>query len=230
MNNENVKNTKIQNSVKLKGSGKGFKLTFDPSQPEDSIKDEVSILFKNLKHLAQNAKVVIDTDGVKGYDHVIFKIKSYLIKTYKVRDVSVYFAENQKEQKTDTTKPWMFHRSDVLMLKGRIRSGQKVESKKHIIIAGDVNPGAEIEAGGDIIILGRLKGKVHAGYPDNEDAIIFALEFNPTQIQISDTAAVGADETPGKKAEYASIEKNRIVVQDYLKANPFATIPWPEAL
>ncbi len=129
-----------------------------------------------------------------------------------------------------STKPWMFHRSDVLMLKGRIRSGQKVESKKHIIIAGDVNPGAEISAGGDIIVLGRLKGKVHAGYPDNEDAIIFALEFNPTQIQISGTSAVGADETPGKKAEYASIEKNRIVVQDYLKANPFATIPWPEAL
>jgi septum site-determining protein MinC len=79
--------------------------------------------------------------------------------------------------------------------------------------------------------LGRLKGKVHAGIPHKNDAIIFALEFNPTQIKIADITAVGADEkSDSKTSEYASIDKNRIIVQDYLKANPFATIPWPEAL
>jgi septum site-determining protein MinC len=231
MNDNNNKTpTELSGSVKLKGSGKGFKLTLDPSMPEDSIKDELSALFKNLKHLAANAKVVIDTEGVKGYDHVIENIKSYLTNKFKVGDVSVYLPEKQKQQKTDSSNPWLFHRSDVLMLKGRIRSGQKIESKKHIIIAGDVNPGAEISAGGDVIILGRLKGKVQAGYPDNDDAIIFALEFNPTQIQIGGVAAVGADGPSGKKTEYACIEKDRIIVQDYLKANPFASIPWPEIL
>ncbi len=225
------KNTnELSNSVKLKGSGKGFKLILDPSLPQDSIKNEISILFENLKHLAVNAKVIIDTDGVKGYDQTIENIKVYLTKEFKVGNVSVYLPGRQEKQGADSSNPWLFHRSDVLMLKGRIRSGQKIESKKHIIIAGDVNPGAEISAGGDVIILGRLKGKVHAGFPDKMDAIIFALEFSPTQIQISNITAVGVDETPGKKAEYASIEKDRIVVQNYLKANPFASIPWPEAL
>ena len=231
MNSKNEKvDTELSKSLKLKGSGKGFKLTLDPSMPEDSIKDELSVLFGNLKQLAVNAKVVIDTDGVTGYDHVIKNIKSYLIEKFKVGDVSAYFPENQKIKETDSSKPWMFHRSEVLMLKGRIRSGQKIESKKHIVIAGDVNPGAEISSGGDVIILGRLKGKVHAGVPDKDDAIIFALEFNPTQIQISGITAVGSDEASGKNAEYACIDKNRIIVQDYLKANPFASIPWPEAL
>ena len=231
MNNRNDKaNTETSSSVKLKGSGNGFKLTLDPSMPEDSIKEKLSVLFENLKHLAQNAKVVIDTDGVKGYDHVIENIKSYLTKKYKVGQISTYIPEQTIEQKTDSSKSWMFHRSDVLMLKGRIRSGQKIESRKHIIIAGDVNPGAEISAGGDVIILGKLKGKVHAGMPDNENAIIFALEFNPTQIQISGITAVGANEIPGNKVEFACVDKNKIIVQDYLKANPFAKIPWPEAM
>ena len=224
-------NNKIPNSVKLKGSGNGFKLTLDPSISEASIKEELTLLFENLKHLARNAKVVIDTDGVKGYDHVIKNIKFYLKEKFKVGEISTYLPKKKIDQEIDSSKPWMFHRSDVLMLKGRIRSGQKIESKKHIIIAGDVNPGAEISAGGDVIILGRLKGKVHAGIPDKKDAIIFALEFNPTQIQISAIKAVGTDENSGNKnAEFASIDNNRIIVQDYLKANPFAAIPWPEAL
>ena len=225
MNNETL------STVKLKGSGNGFKLTLDPSIPEDSIKKELGVLFKNLKHLAHNAKVVIDTDDVTGYDHIIKNIKSYLKETFKVGQVSTFVPEKKRKKENDSSKSLMFHRSDILMMKGRIRSGQKIESKKHVIIAGDVNPGAEIKAGGDVIILGRLKGKVHAGFPDKEDAIIFALEFNPTQIQIAGITAVGADEIENsKKAEFASIEKNRIIVQDYLKANPFAKIPWPEVL
>ena len=224
-------NNETSSTVKLKGSGNGFKLTLDPSIPEDSIKKELELLFTNLKHLANNAKVVIDTEGVKGHDHIIENIKSYLQKTFKVGQVSIFEPEKKRKKENDPSKSLMFHRSDVLMMKGRIRSGQKIESKKHVIIAGDVNPGAEINAGGDVIILGRLKGKVHAGFPDKEDAIIFALEFNPTQIQIAGITAVGADETENsKKAEFASIDKNRIIVQDYLKANPFASIPWPEAL
>ncbi len=224
-------NNETSNSIKLKGSGNGFKLTLDPSMPVSSIEEELTQLFESLKHFAQNAKVVIDTDGVKGYDHVIENIESFLKKKFKVGEVSTFLPEKEIKQGSDSSKPWMFHRSDVLMLKGRIRSGQKIESKKHIIIAGDVNPGAEISSGGDVIILGRLNGKVHAGLPDKKDAIIFALEFNPTQIKIADVTAIGSDEKSGsKKAEFACIDKDRIIVQDYLKANPFASIPWPEAL
>jgi septum site-determining protein MinC len=225
MNTENAK------SVTLKGSGKGFKLTLDPSMSENSIKNELSPLFNNLKHLANNAKITIDTKGIQGYNKKIDNIKTYLKTNYKVGHISILLPENEIKEEKRSSKPLMFHRSEVLMLKGRIRSGQKIESKKHIIIAGDVNPGAEITSGGDVIVLGRLKGKVNAGVPDKHDSIIFALEFDPTQIQISNIKAVGADEKlNNKRAEFASVDKNKIIVQDYLKANPFAKIPWPEVV
>ena len=115
------------------------------------------------------------------------------------------------------------------MLRGRVRSGQKIESRKHIVIVGDVNPGSEISAGGDVIVLGKLAGKVHAGCPSDETAIIFALEFKPTLVKIGKIAAAGIEEEFSAKPEYACIEDDGIVVKDYMKTNPFRKMPWPEA-
>ena len=98
------------------------------------------------------------------------------------------------------------------------------------MIAGDVNPGAEILAGGNVIVLGKLSGKVHAGCPKDETSIIFALEFKPTQVKIGELAAAGIDEEFSAKPEYACIENDLIVIKDYMKANPFRKMPWPETM
>jgi septum site-determining protein MinC len=111
-----------------------------------------------------------------------------------------------------------------------VRSGQKIESKRHIVITGDVNPGAEICAGGDIIVLGKLAGKVHAGCPNNHTSIIFALEFKPTHVQIGTIAAAGIKDDFIAKPEYACIEDDGIMVKDYMKTNPFRKMPWPKTI
>jgi septum site-determining protein MinC len=220
--------------VRLKGVGDGFWITLDPSFPEELLKSELDKLFKNLKHLAVNASVVIDLDGAKGHDDLLESITSYLINTFEVAKVSLPPEKRsipvERIRQRDLTKGWNQHSSNVLMLRGRVRSGQKIEAKKHIVITGDVNPGSEICAGGDVIVLGKLAGKVHAGCPNNEKAIIFALEFKPTQVQIGQVAAAGIDEEFSAKPEYACVEDDGIIVKDYMKANPFRKMPWPEAM
>lgn len=221
--------------VKLKGVGGGLWITLDPSRPEDLIKSEVKTLFDRLKHLAVNAEVVIDTGDAKGHDELINQLKTYLVDTFHVKTVKRPPEKRsvpvERIRQRDLSKSFNQHKSDVMMLRGRVRSGQKIESGKHIVITGDVNPGAEISAGGDIIILGRLKGKVHAGVPDHHNAIIFALEFNPTQVRIGSITAAGTGETSKKNtAEFASIDREGIVVKEYLAANPFGKMPWPEVI
>jgi septum site-determining protein MinC len=98
------------------------------------------------------------------------------------------------------------------------------------MIFGDVNPGAEIIAGGDIIVLGKLSGKVHAGNPENDTAIVFALAFDPTLVKIATLTATGSDETSQTVPVYASITDGAILVQDYMKSNPFRKMPWPEVV
>ena len=58
-----------------------------------------------------------------------------------------------KEVATSETK---FH-------KGSLRSGQRIEFEGSLVIIGDVNAGAEVIAGENIVVLGTLRGLAHAG-------------------------------------------------------------------
>lgn len=76
--------------------------------------------------------------------------------------------------------------SETKFHKGSLRSGQRLEYEGSLVIIGDVNPGAEVVAGENIIILGMLRGLAHAGAKGNRDAVIEAVEIEATQIRIAD--------------------------------------------
>lgn len=79
---------------------------------------------------------------------------------------------------------------------GIVRSGQVITTPGDIIIIGDVNPNGKVEAGGNIYILGNLKGIVHAGKDGNQQAIICASRFKPTHVLIADRIEVMSNENP----------------------------------
>ena len=220
--------------VKLKGISDGFCITLDPSFAEDSIKSEINKIFGNLKQLVEHSNIVLDVGGAKGHEKLITNIQSHLKLKFNVAKVTTTFEKRpipmQKIRQKYLSKGWNHHKSDVLMLRGMVRAGQKIESRKHIVITGDVNPGAEIRVGGDIIVLGRLAGKFHAGYPDNSKAIIFALEFKPVYLQIGKITFACINRELIAKPEYACIEDDKIVVKDYMKDNPFKKMPWLETM
>ncbi len=218
--------------VKLKGVGDSLWVTLDPAQSEDILKTELHKLFGRLKHLAVNARVIIDPGEMQGNDNLVERLGHYLKETYDVGHVTgpppKRSASQERKRRRDVSHSWQHRGSDVLMLAGRVRSGQKVSTKKHLVVLGDVNPGAEIIAGGDILVMGRLLGTALAGQPENEDAIILALEFRPTQIQIGGYVAAGINASALKAAEYAYIDEGVVIVEEYLGANPFSRLQWPE--
>ncbi len=220
--------------VKLKGVGKGFWITLNPSHSEEILICEIDKLLKKLKHLAVNADVVLDVGDAKGHEDLIQRIKLYLKNNFELGLISTSpqkrSVPTERIRQRDLSKGWNQHRSEVLMLRGRVRSGQTINAKKHLVITGDVNPGADIIAGGDVIVLGKLSGNVHAGYPDKEDAMVFALGFNPSHVKIGSVSASGSESEVGISPEFASVENNKIIVKDYMKASPFRRMPWPEAI
>jgi septum site-determining protein MinC len=86
----------------------------------------------------------------------------------------------------------------ALFLQRTLRSGTRIEFSGHVVVFGDVNPGAEIVADGNVMIWGRLRGMVHAGAKGNRSAVICALEFSPTQLRIADevSAAIRPQGSP----------------------------------
>lgn len=77
----------------------------------------------------------------------------------------------------------------TLYIQRTLRSGQSITSEGNIVIIGDVNPGSEIIAKGDITVWGILGGIAHAGSEGNQYARIRALKMNAIQLRIADVFA-----------------------------------------
>lgn len=77
----------------------------------------------------------------------------------------------------------------TLYIQRTLRSGQSISSDGNIVIIGDVNPGSEIIAKGDITVWGILGGIAHAGSNGNSCARIRALKMNAIQLRIADVFA-----------------------------------------
>ncbi len=218
--------------VRLIGVADGLRVTLDPARSAGLLRKELKKLFKPLKHLAINAKVTFDLGEQEGHDALVEELGEYLKEAFGVGSIhrrrKQQAVTSEVDRNLDMARSWTHHRSDVLMLAGRVRSGQKVSARKHLLILGDVNPGGEVVAGGDILILGSLGGIAAAGQPDREETIVLALDFRPTQIQIGPIMAAGLPASPRTFPEFAYVEDGVIVVEDYIKANPFGRMPWPE--
>jgi septum site-determining protein MinC len=93
----------------------------------------------------------------------------------------------------------------ALFLNRTLRSGTRIEFAGHVVVLGDVNPGAEIVAGRNVIIWGRLRGMVHAGSKGNRQAVICALDLSPTQLRIADEVSAVLKPRENTKPEIVRI-------------------------
>ncbi len=96
----------------------------------------------------------------------------------------------------------------ALFLNRTLRSGTRIEFAGHVVVLGDVNPGAEIVAGGNVIIWGRLRGMVHAGAKGNRNAVICALDLSPTQLRIAEEVSAILKPREDPAPEIARINKD----------------------
>jgi septum site-determining protein MinC len=114
--------------------------------------------------------------------------------------------------------------AEPLYLHMTVRSGMDIRHQGTIVIMGDVNPGGEIFAAGDIIIWGRLRGMAHAGYPNNPQCLIMALQMEPTQLRIADRVARAPENPPPQfepEIAYVTPQGIRIARSADLKITPY---------
>lgn len=99
----------------------------------------------------------------------------------------------------------------AIFINRTLRSGYKVAYQGHVVVFGDINPGAEIIATGSIIVWGRLRGTVHAGSDGNQKACVCALDLSPTQLRIGSLIVTTPQDQAGQKPEMASIVNDQII-------------------
>ena len=81
----------------------------------------------------------------------------------------------------------------TLIVSRMLRSGQKIVFDGSVIIMGDVNPGAEVIAGGNINVQGTCRGLAHAGVKGDQKATITADRLVAGQLRIAGLIARAPD-------------------------------------
>jgi len=190
-----------------------------------------------LKHIDQNlaffegARLVVDVGSRALKSHDLATLRNSLSD----RDVKLYaiLSDSQVTErasqdlglliKVDQSTPVAekqpinsnIEGENAVFLKRTLRSGHKVKHPGHIIVLGDVNPGAELVAGGNIIVWGRLRGVVHAGAMGDTEAVVCSLDLSPTQLRIADKISVSPPKKGKTRPEIARLENGQVTAQDW---------------
>ena len=110
------------------------------------------------------------------------------------------------------------------ILQHGLRAGFRGEYRGSVVVLGDVNPGAELIAAGDVIVMGALRGVVHAGAGGRTDAIVYARPIASAQIRIAGAVARSADDNSlgamrrsqeRPEAELARLQDGVIQIESY---------------
>ncbi|MBN1873898.1 MAG: septum site-determining protein MinC [Anaerolineae bacterium] len=105
---------------------------------------------------------------------------------------------------------------NALFIERTLRSGQRLQHPGHVVLLGDINPGAEVIAGGNIVVWGRVNGIVHAGALGNPEAVVCALDLMPLQLRIAGYISRMPEEGRRKiRPEIAKVIDGTIVVEPW---------------
>lgn len=186
----------MKNSVLIKGCKNGLTILVDEGLRYEEFVEVLKVKFSDSRHFFKNASMAISIKGIMltqvQENEVIGIIEEYsgmniicLIDEDEVTNERFLKAIQEKEV-LERTLTGQFY-------KGTLRSGQFFETQKSLIILGDVNPGAKVVSGGNIIVLGALRGHAFAGADNNDNCFIAAMEMNPIQLKINDCIARAPD-------------------------------------
>jgi septum site-determining protein MinC len=103
----------------------------------------------------------------------------------------------------------------AVLVQRTLRSGYSLVFPGHVVIIGDVNPGAQVIAGGNVIVWGRMRGVVHAGADGDVEAVVCALDLTPTQLRIAEKIAIPPTRRGKPQPEIASLKDDQVIAEQW---------------
>jgi len=207
--------------VTIKGTNEGFIFYLDDDCSFRSLIDELTNKLAERYPYA-DSKQQVDVVVKLGYRYVNEERKQ-TIKQLIEKDQRFRLVRFESEVIDKQTASKWLEDNEVKRMRKIVRSGQVVDVKGDLLLIGDVNPGGQVCATGNVYILGKLNGIAHAGTEGNEQAIIVASYMNPMQLRIANYISRSPDyETEGLYMEcgYLDKESDKIVI-DRLQALPY---------
>lgn len=187
-------------------------IKIDDNALQEDIVKELSQKIVELKKLYQDEKTPIRVTGKILKNAELEEIKDIIKNEI---DVEIRFDTPTTLGLHSITRSYKkdIGTSETTFHKGSLRSGQRIEVEGSIVIIGDVNSGAEVIAGDNVIIIGTLRGLAHAGAKGNKEAIIAVSTLDAVQLRISNIVReIDRDEEEIREHAYIYVENDKIEI------------------
>ncbi|KAA9023125.1 septum site-determining protein MinC [Niallia endozanthoxylica] len=208
---------KLQN-VTIRGTKEGLTLHLNDSCSFEELKKELQWKLSETSRLHDGDQLItvkvqvgnryLTEQHAEELEELINKKKNFIVDSITSNVMTKEEIEKMKQEQ------------EIVSVTGIVRSGQVLKVPGDLLLIGDVNPGGTVMAGGNIFIMGVLKGIAHAGCFGNSEAIIAASVMKPSQLRISkhiNRAPDHYDEEESKEMECAFINEDNQMMIDKLQ-------------
>jgi len=211
-----------EDKIKIKGENGGLMLGFANEMPFSEIMEELSKkLDSGTGFFLRGTLVRVPRDRFSKEElsemQELFRTHGLICRLAKPEPAVPLASVSERVQPPDEPPQDVSDTPELqrmLIIDKTLRGGQAVETEGSVIVFGNVNPGAQITAGGSVDIRGTCRGVVHAGAAGDSTAFIIADHLMPTQIRIANYVARSPDEPEDSgKAERAYVRDGQIVIE-----------------
>ncbi len=207
--------------VVFKGNRDGLYLIINRENDLEVLKKKIQEKIASAQSFFQGIKQ-IKLNGTSLSQEDLSDLSNWLEERYQIEIVDIEEKKEEDQNISQTKKgtySYSIEEGITKFIYTTLRSGSKVQYNGNIVIIGDVNPGAEVIAAGNIIVMGALRGIAHAGFLGNERACVIAFSLQPTQLRISNIITRAPDQQDFKPTcpEKACIKEDSIIILPYYK-------------
>lgn len=220
-------------TIAIKGIDDNLEVHLNEQSSYQSLREDLIAKLQSNKNFFLNSKARVVISGRTLSPAQRKEIKRIFQMDYGIE--SVYFSDEiRKKESTKASrakpleieKPAQTPKNDVelvareyfdaksIFINATLRSGQRIECEGDVVVLGDVNPGAEIIAGGSIAVFGTLRGLAHAGAGGRKDVCVAALYMRPKQLRLSGRVVMADDNRKDSAVgEIAVLDGDRVVLK-----------------
>lgn len=215
--------------LELRGEGGNLRLLIPSRLRGEETSPEIRMFLEKTSPIMKGADIIVDLRGEGWSRSDIFQVVDRIISPA-AATIAAWTAEDPEALSWMNNAGLATHSRPVpgikkklsqgmathsLLVEESLRSGRKIEHVGDVIVLGNVNDGAEVVAGGSIVIMGRLRGLAHAGLEREDKIFIVVGQFEANQVRIGGKISYIDDSCPwwGKSVSMR-INKGTISVRE----------------
>lgn len=209
--------------VKFKGSRSGLQLVLDEAADFSVIEDEIKDkLESGSNFFCKGTMIQVVSESLSEDEKRrlsgLFHAHGVVMRAVTAAELDSLPAEPEVPDTEEKAVPEPAVKGqsvqEMTVVNRTVRGGEEITSKSSVLICGNVNPGAQIIAGGSIDIRGTCRGIVHAGAYGDTSAFVIADHLMPMQVRIAGMIARAPDHVEkSAQAERASIKNGQIIIE-----------------